>query len=264
MTITHGIQAVTPETACRWLEGNTHNRPVRDAHVEALARDMLKGHWRMTADPVRFDANGTLLDGQHRLWAIVNSGCTVPLLVVRGLDIEAQDYMDIGARRTAGDALTIDKIGASATQSRTMASVARTVLMYHDPAHRPTQSEVLSFVREHLDLLGEAVTRTNSAKGSGLRGGSVYGTAYFVLASVDYEASQEYFHALVTGEGLLPGNPILALRSRFLRTPPRAATDPSAVKVNMAYFVKAWNAWREGRRVAHIRYALDEPTPIPR
>ena len=262
MTLTHSIMAVGPETATRWLEGNTHNRPVRDAHVEELARDMREGRWHMTGDPVKFTDDGTLLDGQHRLWAVIVSGCTVPLAVVRGLDVAAQDYIDIGSKRTAGDQIILGDMDVSRAAAQTMAAVARGLFLYQ--GRRATQPEVLSFVRAHEDRLREATYYVNASKSAGLRGGTIYGLAFYVLSEVDFEDATTFLRDVTTGQGLVQGDPAYALRQRFLRTPPRTDRSASSVKVNMAYIVKAWNAWRQGRKLQHVRYALDEPTPIAR
>ena len=40
------VMDVGPALAFRWLDGNTHNRPASQQHVERLARDMKAGRWR--------------------------------------------------------------------------------------------------------------------------------------------------------------------------------------------------------------------------
>jgi hypothetical protein len=259
--VTHAIVAVGPATATRWLEGNTHNRPVRDAHVDALARDMRAGRWRMTGDSIKFSQDGTLLDGQHRLWAVVVADCTVPLLVVRGLHPDAQDYVDIGTRRSVADALHLE----GRTSTRETAALARACLMYLEPGRTPTHGEVLEYARKHAEALAQATYWLAPAKRGGLRGGSVYPLAAYVLAQVDEEAAETFMRALVTGVGLEPGDPVLALRNRFLRTPPRGGNGGSHLRVNLAYFVRAWNAFRDGRKLSHIRYQPGVDTyPVPR
>ena len=61
------VMDVTPSQAANWLEGNTHNRPVTQAHVERLAAEMSAGRWRLTHQGIAFSTRGVLLDGQHRL-----------------------------------------------------------------------------------------------------------------------------------------------------------------------------------------------------
>ena len=72
---------VTPNLASKWLEGNACNRRLNQQHAERMAQAMRDGCWKTTHQGIAFDTNGTLVDGQHRLWAIVQSGCTVKLPV---------------------------------------------------------------------------------------------------------------------------------------------------------------------------------------
>lgn len=92
--VTYSIENVTPELAESWLARNTANRRMRRATAEAYARDMESGDWRENGDAICFAVDGTLLDGQHRLTAVVLSGISVPLLIVRDLPRETQDTKD--------------------------------------------------------------------------------------------------------------------------------------------------------------------------
>lgn len=77
------VIAVTPEMAEKWLTRNhPSNRPIQWRVVEAYANDMRSGNWRLTHQSIAFDAQGYLIDGQHRLKAIAQSACVVTLLVV--------------------------------------------------------------------------------------------------------------------------------------------------------------------------------------
>lgn len=112
------ILDVSPDIAMRWL--NDHdvdhpNRPVRDRHVKRLAGAMKAGEWMLTAEPIAFckpyvDAQNkqrgvTLINGQHRLWAVVESGATVPMTVWWGCEHDEFAVIDKNRPRTEGDTL---------------------------------------------------------------------------------------------------------------------------------------------------------------
>lgn len=105
--VTHRTMQVGPDQASKWLEVNISNRTVRPSRVKQYAEAMSHGQWLYTADPIRFDEDGRLIDGQHRLMAVVRSEATIEMQVVRGLSREAQDAVDTGAARTASDALKV-------------------------------------------------------------------------------------------------------------------------------------------------------------
>lgn len=97
---------VTPALAAEWLEKNVaNNRPVRAVDVSKFARDMMNGNWRLTHQGIAFNTEGRLIDGQHRLRAVVQSKCTVPMMVWHNLPEECLPMIDIGLARTARDSI---------------------------------------------------------------------------------------------------------------------------------------------------------------
>lgn len=98
---------VTPPMAKRWLERNESNRKVSRARVNAYARDMAAGHWARSPHGIVFNENGDLLDGQHRLHAIVAANVAIRMLVVRGADHDVRLVIDRGRVRSMADALTM-------------------------------------------------------------------------------------------------------------------------------------------------------------
>jgi hypothetical protein len=101
------VETITPQQAETYLQFNTNNRPLRKTVVTQYAKEMAVGNWKLTHQGIAFNCDGTLLDGQHRLAAIVESGATVQMLVARGVDSRNQLVMDDHAKRNAGDALSL-------------------------------------------------------------------------------------------------------------------------------------------------------------
>jgi hypothetical protein len=78
---------VTPELAAQMLERRYPNQRLLSAkRVASHARAMLAGRWRLTHQGVAFNGEGFLVDGQHRLSAVVQSGCSVYMMVTHGVD----------------------------------------------------------------------------------------------------------------------------------------------------------------------------------
>lgn len=92
------VRMVTPALAAEYLRHNDGNRRPVAAHVEALARDMRAGRWALSPQPICFAASGRLLNGQHRLLAILRADVAVELPVVVGLPEAALDTYDRQAR----------------------------------------------------------------------------------------------------------------------------------------------------------------------
>lgn len=105
---------VTPDMAETWLKRNYNNRPVSQDTVRAYAREMKRGRWMPVHQGIAFDVNDNLVDGQHRLLAIVMSGSKVRLMVTFGLPSKIEgtrmvgmDVVDRGKTRTVADQLKI-------------------------------------------------------------------------------------------------------------------------------------------------------------
>lgn len=105
--VTYGIEAFTPAIAKAILDTqNIDNRPIRKSRVEKLASEMRDGKWHSaSADAICFDTEGVLINGQHRLAAVVLSGVTVSMPVGRNIPSSAFQIIDRGAKRSSGDDL---------------------------------------------------------------------------------------------------------------------------------------------------------------
>ena len=101
-----GWQKITPQVATEMLMTSIkEQRKIKWSVVHAYARDMKAGLWRKNAEHIHFNSKGQLVNGQHRLQAIIESGVTVDLYVI--YDVESSLF-DVGYKRTMGDQLRID------------------------------------------------------------------------------------------------------------------------------------------------------------
>jgi len=100
------LTTVTPEWAEETLKKNIGNRPLNVQHVDKLAKEMTNGRWKVNGDTICLNGS-RVIDGQHRLHAVVQSGITIETLVVEGLSSDVFDTKDVGKRRSAGDTLGV-------------------------------------------------------------------------------------------------------------------------------------------------------------
>lgn len=131
--ITSQVERISPGTAEKYLALNLDkNRPIRPSTIRDYSNKMLAGEWVPTHQGIAFDQDGHLIDGQHRLRAIVDSGVTVQLMVTRGLRPDSFKALDLGARRKMSDILRIPK-----THSEVALFIAKMVV-----GHNPTTGQV--------------------------------------------------------------------------------------------------------------------------
>lgn len=258
------IESVSPEIASWWLQMNTHNRNLNKSRVSQLADDMRKGLWVVNGEPIQFDREGRLINGQHRLHAIVMSGVTLDMLVVRGLDPRAQDTIDIGSSRSMVAILTLN--GISSGIGKSAIAVADYRLTHHADVlwkqdNMPTRMQQLQMIKERHDEYADGVN-------FGWAAGRAFGahrTAYGLLSILaQRSASNQWmeFHTGITdGVGLGMDDPRLRLRNLFIRR----NSNPSGnwmQQMTVALCIKAYNAYIEGRGIKNLRFTRDE-LPMP-
>lgn len=79
------IIEVTPDMAREWLKHNPNNRSINHKLVSAYSQQMFTNNWDITGQAISFDINGNLIDGQHRLSAVIMANKPVRMLVATGL-----------------------------------------------------------------------------------------------------------------------------------------------------------------------------------
>jgi hypothetical protein len=99
------VKSVSPALAKEWLVRNVvNNRKLRPAWVTYLAEQMRAGNWHPTGDAVCFRVgDNALLNGQHRLHAVIRADISIKMLVVEDVTETAFLHMDRGAGRTISD-----------------------------------------------------------------------------------------------------------------------------------------------------------------
>jgi len=101
---------VTPDMAREWFQLSGGNpRGFRKHWAQYLADALKRGEWLLTHQGVAISESGVLIDGQHRIWAIMNTGISATLLVVTGVPDESALVIDRGLKRTYADVIGISK-----------------------------------------------------------------------------------------------------------------------------------------------------------
>lgn len=244
------ISEISPDLARDLLAKNPHNRNLRVRRVEQLAGAMTRGEWVFNGDAIRIADSGMLLDGQHRLAAIVRSGIPQTMLVVSGLPAITQETMDSGAKRSAGDIL---KLRGEKDVNR-LAAITRIVLSYEqrqtfrNPQVMPTTQEVVATLDRHPGIRG-AVVQIRPLLSNVRCASGPMGAAYYFFSLVDPTDAELFITRLAMGTDLGELSPIHALR-RQLTMPRGTRTMPMAIQG--ALTIKAWNYWRAGDTVKHL------------
>jgi hypothetical protein len=252
---------IDPDMATAWLERNTRNRPLRKSYAQDLSRDMANGRWNFAGETIKFDWDGVLMDGQHRLEAIRISGTTQEFVVVPNLEPKAMRVIDTGAKRSAADALAMGSPGAweniplhtVSAASRIGVLMDRGRFIYRDL--KPTQSEIVAWAEEHPDI-------KQHARRAHLNGKSfdappaVVGYAMWRLAQIDTFEAGAFFDRWIELQLNGSGDPLAALIRRLRSAKDNRENLPRPVMLGGIF--RAWNACREGKTLERMLLSTRE------
>jgi hypothetical protein len=188
------LETITPGVAAAYLEQNTTNRRMRYQWRDMLASAITEGRWRLTHQGIAFNCDGTLIDGQHRLAAIVKAGKPVQMYVTRGMPKDALYAIDQGKGRSVVDVagpvgVNMDIKGRTVAIARAMFDGMSTVADRISGRCGKTNEQWIQYILKH----GEAIEfardslRTNPYKHSVICG--VVARAYY---NVDHARLREF------------------------------------------------------------------------
>lgn len=257
---------ITPEMAREMLTYNTHNRSLRDRQVKSLAADMADNAWVEDGQSIKFGTDGALLDGQHRLAAIIEADVKIRMLVVHNVPNAAQENMDTQAKRTFADVLKL----RGEARSVALAAAARRVYMFEHGApsghanFNPTYRQLLQTLDTYPWLRDVTETTTRVSAQVPIPAGTL-SLCYWMFVRIDPDDCVFFFARLSDGTGLLDGDAIHVLRRTVFAEQRGSARIHDTVMT--AYVIKAWNAYRHGRKIGLLRYrpggAKPEAFPTP-
>ena len=250
---------VTPQMATLFLERNTKNRSLNRQRVIAHARDMTEGRWILNGETIKFDTEGNLIDGQHRLHAVVDSGRSVKMLVVSNVEPVAMQTIDTGSIRSVGQIVQIYGV----SNPNEVSALAGAIRSYAESRHLVwsgarglSKSEIATFVIENNSQLQEAARFAKNAHKSANIPRVAYGLlAYFAIEK--HKKSPELWdswHAGVTnGADLSKSDPRLALRNLMLRRT-GSINGYKLQQEQVALVIKAWNAYVNDKPIKVLRW----------
>ena len=266
--LTSSVKRITPALAKQMLESNTGNfRPVDMSRVKRYSLDMKSGSWMTNGEALKFCASGMLLDGQHRLHAIVLSGIGLDMLVIEGLDEGVAISMDKGASRSVASWLRHRGI-KNATQ---IGAIARQSLIYDKGlwsyqavgAYGTTDAEVIDHVEHNLARIETAYQVVQGAKR--FVNASILATIMLKAAGQrevdECDLCVWFSDKLSDGQSLTAIQPVYHLRNRLTT----AAAGKVSSYIQRGLATMAWNktALNESCRVLQFRINGDNPSRIP-
>jgi hypothetical protein len=249
------LKTITPEWAAEILaEKNIGNRPMSRLHVDALAKEIKRGSWKVNGDTICIN-DRRLIDGQHRLAAVVKAGMCIQSFVIEGIPCDVFDTKDVGKRRSMGDTLGVRGEKNSTRLASALVLIDRYLSGRADIATRYTNTEIGEILQRHPEARKSIQTGITSKS---LMSPSVLDACHYLFSKKDPVLADEFVEKVTRGAGLEDGSPWYLLRERLVKN------SLSSAKLDrphlMALCIKAWNAVRTGERPRNIRWIANGET----
>ncbi|MFJ1595642.1 hypothetical protein [Streptomyces sp. NPDC088261] len=266
------VVVITPDMASEILRRNTGNRPVDKSLVTQLVGEIHRGSWQVTHQGIALDgplSSGNLVDGQHRLHAIMKSGKATPALVFENIPPATFSVLDTGKRRSGGDVLAL----TGERDSTLLSATIRHVYLFRTfptgswvgSSSRVTNNELLAIFRAQPEEFRTAAKQGRIlGKEMGLIPTAAACAYFLTVESAPVAQVGEWMRGLTTQANLDSDDPRLALIKVMSQLrgggSQRRRTD---TRGQVGLYIKAWNAWVSGRPVKSLRLQKGEKIPRP-
>jgi hypothetical protein len=277
------VETITPTIARKMLDETEargfNNRGIRKQRVEKLTHAIETGQWQVTHQAMAVTEDGIVLDGQHRLLAIIAAGQDVQVLVMRGADPNTFKVVDTGAVRTTGDSLKIagynnvNHLSAAVRGFMVYDKLVGSTGNYRTSQGLVTTTDVFEFLDDEerrdvaVNCLMEASRVANGLARYGLKTALCMAMMECRLRDNELGRSTvvEFFARLTDGVNLQADSPILALRRWFMHDTGYINVSNEARRpVACANTLKALNDYALGKPRSIVVFKLgNEPFPGP-
>lgn len=258
------VEMITPDYARSVLANQQPdtNRTLRKELVDRIATDITNGQWVVNGESIIFaNDNITVLDGQHRLNAVVKANMPIASLVVRGVDPAAMSTIDTGAKRTNGDHI---KMRLKVTDSTTVAASVAWIWRYRNGdmmggsrTKAPSSQTVLQMLDEEPTIIDSRLIGRRCGK---LIQPGLAAALHYLMALQDKTLADLFFDSLITGENLSMDSPTRVLRERLLKNALSRKKEPMPYLAFIT--IKAWNALRSGNTLRYFKIQDGEKFPM--
>lgn len=237
--------------------------------VLRYVEEMKGNRWKEdTGEMIKISKTGLVLDGQHRLYAVVKSGISINFHVIEDMDDKIFDVIDIGSKRSASDIFFIDNVKYSNV-------IPSTIQFYESLKYgsvstktqinsKHSTTKLLELYHEKHKFWDDVVKKSTLwySNFSKILQPSTIGGMYALFSEIDEVDALNFMNQLCTGINIT-NNSICLLRNKL--TDDRISNFKMTHHYRNAIIIRNWNYFRENVKVSKIVYDSEKHSfPIPR
>ena len=243
---------ITPDMAKKILEKNTINRYPVNANISFLVQEILSDRFLYNGESIIISENGNLMDGQHRLMAVVKANKSIEANLVEGILETTMNTIDTGAARTAGHVFSMQGVpnaNSMAAMVKGILEKAKTNRLTDKKGTIKLSSQVLyDFYILKKDILVEILRFTSSlhAKSVKFSSPSAMGV-YLYLFSLESKKAKNFIRELMTGVQEYDSDAALKLRDKLINN--KISTMKISYTKERDMIIYSWRKYLEGKDV---------------
>jgi hypothetical protein len=252
---------ITPSLAKELLESNLTNRRLRREVVVVYSKDIKAGKWKQdTGELIKISKENVLLDGQHRLHAVIEANIPVFFHIARDVDDSVFDVLDTGKMRGGSDTLQVQgvknysRVSAIITGYNALKAGHSNFKLSKGSYGKMTNQDILKLHNERPEFWQETAKKSDSYYNhfSKIISYSTIGSYYSFFYDLSPSNTELFFDQLCINTVFPKQSAIIALSKKLVDD--RLSNKKMTQSYRSAYIIKAWNAFRTGRDIKILNF----------
>jgi len=262
--ITSKVVIVTPSLAVEYLSNQIKNRPLSALRVDKYAKDITNDRWMVTHQGLAFDYDGRLIDGQHRLNAIIKANKPVKMIASFNVDPSTFIVFDTGGNRKPSDIIALE---GYASRVARMASASIVYCINYELGFAPSKGlpksignanvAVINYFKNNIGIMASAEYIAGYPRRDTLVPDSVSCFIHYQIQkkySERNDIANDFIRQLLTGDNLPAESVIAELRRQLMAS--RMGNHKLMLSIIVARTIIAFNYWNSGIELRDFRQAL--------
>lgn len=244
MAITVNKERITPPLASEWLDKyNTCNRCLSRRRVELLVKAIRNGEWEDNTETIKWNGDKQLIDGQHRLTAIRESGTTLTLWVARGLSEKAYDTIDQGQARRMRDVFSRN---GEVYYSELATAIRWLNINKNGSGSQLTNPQGVEVLKQNPELKNSVhyICEDCNAKNFRIISAGMASALHYLMAKKNKLRSDKFWLQVYSGEKLTRKSAAWKLRDLLIKN--KIASEKLQRMRIYSLIIKAWNSYQTG------------------
>lgn len=257
------VMEITPLIAREWLDSTdlSIQRKVNTGNVTFLASEIEKGNWKLNGEPIIIDKNNNVIDGIHRLSAVVRANTPICTLVIFGVETNAIHTIDQGKVRSISDVYSISH---NAKYSTAAAAAVNVIFQFENGRYgsatktagerssKMSPAEALKFIKRNpgfFAFIEETMQLYNN--GDKLIPARVFCGMKWVINRVHPIAADSFFTDLSTGVNVEQDSSVYYLRKKLIQQRTNKDVRKMTGQQVIMLLVKCFNYFTEGVKIGN-------------